>query len=149
MNVLIKEKFLNFISTFVFLITFAASIYLFINKQISIDDISIFDLVVLVLSTYRVSRMIVYEKVFSFLRYLIRKNSYKGLFNSINNLIVCPWCTSVWIGLFMFDIYYLIPYGDYFVYIVSISAVASPLILLSNNMTLRNDILKKQRDKDS
>jgi len=111
-----------------------------------IYQISAVDAIVLVLATYRISRMIVYEKIFSLVRYFISKNSGKALFASVNNLITCPWCTAVWIALFLFDIYWLVPYGDYFIYIMSISALATPLVMISNALTFRNDILKKRRD---
>ena len=106
-----------------------------------------YDAVLIILATYRISRMVVYEKVFSYFRFLIKIRTKNGFFNSINNLITCPWCTSVWIALFLLDIFYLVPYGNYFVYIMVISAIASPLILLSNYLSLQNDILKKKRDR--
>ncbi|HUS86502.1 MAG TPA: DUF1360 domain-containing protein [Bacteroidales bacterium] len=146
MDSLLKEKTLNFISLIVFLIAFIASVCFVLNTGIVIDQISAVDAIVLVLATYRISRMIVYEKIFSLVRHFISKNSGKALFASVNNLITCPWCTAVWIALFLFDIYWLVPYGDYFVYIMSISALATPLVLISNALTLRNDILKKRRD---
>jgi len=146
MDPLIKEKTLNFISSIAYLSVFIASVWLIRNAGIGIDQISAVDAIVLVLATYRISRMIVYEKIFSLVRYFISKNSGKALFASVNNLITCPWCTAVWIALFLFDIYWLVPYGDYFIYIMSISALATPLVLISNALTLRNDILKKRRD---
>ena len=146
MDNLLKEKAINFVSIFVYLIFFIASIFLFELRDLSIVDISIFDAVLLILATFRISRMIVYEKVFSYFRYLVRIRSGNSLFNSINNLITCPWCTSVWMGLFLFDLYYMVPYGRYFIYIMVISSIASPLILLSNYLSLQNDILKKRRD---
>jgi hypothetical protein len=146
MENLLKEKAFNFLSIFVYLVLFIASIFLFEYKDLSIADISIIDAVLLIFATYRISRMIVYEKVFGYFRYLIRVRSGNSFFNSINNLITCPWCTSVWIALFFFDIYYMVPYGNYFIYLMVISALASPLILLSNYLSLQNDILKKRRD---
>jgi hypothetical protein len=146
MDNLLKEKAINFVSIFVFLIFFIASVFLFELRDLSIVDISIFDTILLILATYRISRMIVYEKVFSYFRYLVRIRSGNSIINSINNLITCPWCTSVWMGLLLFDLFYMVPYGRYFVYIMVISSIASPLILLCNYLSLQNDILKKRRD---
>lgn len=146
MDNLLREKAINFLSVIVYLIIFIASIFLYEYKNLAIADISIIDAVLLILATYRISRMIVYEKVFSYFSYLIRVRSGSSIFNSINNLITCPWCTSVWIALIFFDIYYMVPYGKYLIYLMVISAIASPLILLSNYISLQNDILKKRRD---
>lgn len=146
MDNLLKEKAINFVSIFIFLIFLIVSIFLFELKGFIFSDISLLDSVLIILATYRISRMVVYEKVFSFFRYLIKGRIKNGFFNSINNLITCPWCTSVWIGLFLFDIYYMVPYGRYFIYLMVISSIASPLILLSNYLSLQNDELKKRRD---
>lgn len=128
MDNLLREKAINFLSVIVYLIIFIASIFLYEYKNLAIADISIIDAVLLILATYRISRMIVYEKVFSYFSYLIRVRSGSSIFNSINNLITCPWCTSVWIALIFFDIYYMVPYGKYLIYLMVISAIASPLI---------------------
>ena len=120
MDNLLREKALNFVSIFVFLIIFIVSIFLFELKGYFFGDISLLDSALIILATYRISRMVVYEKVFSYFRYLIKIRTKNGFFNSINNLITCPWCTSVWIALFLFDIFYLVPYGNYFIYIMVI-----------------------------
>ena len=147
MDKLIKEKALDFISSMVFIIAFIISMYLFDLKELTFSNISISDVVFIIIGTYRVTRMIVYEKIFSLFRFPFKKKAVAGLHSSINNLLTCPWCASVWVGLFVFDIYYLIPYGRFFVYLMAISAIAVPLVLLGNIATLRNDILKRERDK--
>ena len=146
MDSLLKEKVLNFISSIVYLGAFIASVFLLKTSGFELENISFTDMILIMLATYRISRMIVYEKIFSLIRYLISKNSHRTIFASVNNLITCPWCTAVWMALFLFDIYFLVPYGNYFILIMSLSAIATPLILLSNALNLRNDILKKKRD---
>jgi len=149
MNYIIREKILDFLSTLIFLVFFGISVYLFKISGKILVEISVIDAIAIVLSVYRVSRMLVYEKVFSLIRYILHKYKKNPLMGSVNNLITCPWCTGVWVSLFLFDIYYLVPYSHIFIYIIAISALASPLVLLSNNLTLRNDLLKIQRDKES
>ena len=100
----------------------------------------------IILATCRLARMIVYEKVFGLIRYLISLYLKFPVVRSLNNLITCPWCTGVWVALIIVDIYYLIPFGNYLIIFLAVSAVASPLILLSNYLNMRNDILKKQKD---
>lgn len=146
MNPLHREKVLNFASMLVFLAFLAGSVWVARYLGFRLTKVTLFDMVLLSLSCYRISRMLVYEKIFSLIRFYISTNSDKALIGSINNLITCPWCTGVWVALFVFDVYYLVPFGNYLIYILSIAAIASPLVVLSNNLTLRNDILKEQRD---
>lgn len=147
MDKLIKAKLLDFISSMVFIGAFLISMYLFNIEELTISHISVSDVLFIIIGTYRVTRMVVYEKIFSLFRFPFKKKAGAGLHSSINNLLTCPWCASVWISLFIFDIYYLVPYGRFFVYLMAISAIAAPLVLVGNIATLHNDILKRKRDK--
>lgn len=147
MDKAIKGKVLDFISSIVFIVAFLISMYLFNLQKLTISHISVSDILLIIIGTYRVTRMVVYEKIFSLFRLPFKKRAGAGLHSSINNLLTCPWCASVWVSLFVFDIYYLVPYGRFFVYLMAISAIAAPLVFLGNMATLRNDILKKKRDR--
>ena len=146
MHPLLKEKFFNFLSTLIYLIAVGLSVYLLRIIHFTAEKISVFDLVVISLATFRLARMVVYEKVFGLIRYGVAQFLKYPFFRSLNNLITCPWCTGIWSALLLFDIYYLVPFGSYLIYFLAIAAIASPLVVLSNNLTVRNDILKKQRD---
>lgn len=146
MNPLLKEKVLNFLSVLIYLFFFGISIFFVTKKEVSISHISLTDVGIMILATYRIARMIVYERVFGLFRYWISLYLKYPFVRSLNNLITCPWCTGVWVALAVFDIYYMIPYGNYLIFLFAISAVASPLILLSNIIVLHNDAMKKHRD---
>ena len=146
MNPLLKEKILDFCSSIIFLVFLVATGFLVRYMEFSLKDINIFDSIVIILSTYRISRMLIYEKVFGLIRHILKVNTDKLIISSINNLLSCPWCTAVWISLFVFNIYYFVPMGNILIYILSVSGIAAPLVLLSNNLSLRNDLLKKERD---
>jgi len=147
MNPLLKEKILNFSSSLIFLGFLVATGFLVEYMNFTLKNISLLDTAVIIISTYRISRMLVYEKVFSLIRHILKTNSDKAIISSFNNLISCPWCTAVWISLFVFDIFYFVPMGNVMIYIISISGVAVPLVLLSNNISMKNDLLKKEKDK--
>ena len=146
MNHPFREKVLNFNSILVFVVILACSVYLAFLLKISLNSLSVIDIILLSLSCYRLSRMIVYEKVFELIRNYLGSNTDKALIGSIHNLITCPWCAGVWVSLIVFDIYYLLPFGKYLIYILAISAIATPLVMLNSNLKLRNDILKEQRE---
>ncbi|MFO1445573.1 DUF1360 domain-containing protein [Bacillus sp. Bva_UNVM-123] len=84
-----------------------------------------FELIVLAIASFRLTRLIVYDKITEFIRspflddveeknengeieiYTIPKKG--GLRGFIGELISCYWCTGVWTSLFLFVIYLQIP----------------------------------------
>jgi len=148
MNSFMREKVVNFLSIFVFLIVLSISIYLLQQTGFKIEEVTILDLVIITLATFRVIRMLMYEKVFGIIRYLINSRGDKLFFNSLGNLVKCPWCTGVWAALFAFDLHYLIPYGLYLNYLLAIAGVASVLVVAVNNMNYKSDILERDRSQE-
>lgn len=134
MHIFLKEKLYNLLSVIAFLIVLAGSLLLAHQCEISLTEFTWSDLLWLVLATFRLSRMIVHEKVFSIFRYLISKTLKYPLGRSLNYLITCPWCTSMWAALFIFDVFLLVPYGKVLIILLAISALAVPLLLLSEMM---------------
>lgn len=148
MNNFMREKVFNFVSIFVFLIFLSGSIYLFQHIGFNIERISILDLVIITLATFRVIRMLMYEKVFGIIRYHINSRGEKMFFKSLGNIVKCPWCIGVWAALFIFDLHYLIPYGLYLSYILAISGVASVMVVAVNNLNYKSDIYERERSRE-
>jgi len=148
MNSFVREKVIDFLSTFVFLIALSISIFLLQQNGFKIDIITILDLIIITLATFRVIRMLMYEKIFGIIRYFINSRGEKLFFNSVGNLVKCPWCTGVWAALFIFDLHYLLPYGIYLNYLLAISGVASVMVVAVNNLNYKSDILKKERTQE-
>jgi hypothetical protein len=139
MNIFLREKYFNVGSAFFFLLCIGGSVYTINAFGKSISQLGWSDTILLSLATYRLARMIVYEKVFSLFRYFIGKKISSPLGMSLNYLITCPWCTGVWVALFLFDIYFLVPYGNILVYLLAIAGIATPLVQLSIYLTRLTD----------
>lgn len=94
------------------------------------------------LASFRLTRLIVFDKITSFLRapffneieetneageieiYLIPKE--KGLKGWIGQLLSCYWCTGIWVSLFIGYVYTLeLPIGEFFIIILAIAAIGS------------------------
>jgi len=145
MNNFLREKVIDFLSIFVFLLFLATSIFLLQYTGFTLELVSILDLVIITLATFRITRMLMYEKVFGILRYLINSRGEKLFFRSVGNLVKCPWCTGVWASLVIFDLHYLIPYGMYLNYVLAIAGVASVMVVVVNNLNYKSDILERER----
>ncbi len=94
--------------------------------------IDFFDVLIMGLATFRIIRLITYDKIFSFVRefflhevegvYVKRDGGFKRL---VSELIECMWCTGLWAGLFVFVAYLANPVGTFLVYILAIAALGS------------------------
>lgn len=112
-------------------------------------SIPFFDLCLLILATFRLTRLFVYDKITHFLRdmfqhaeeeytqegvtYTKKVERSHGALRVAYELLVCPWCFSVWAGLFVAYAYFLktelfwLP-----ILILAISGVATAIQILVN-----------------
>ncbi|MBN8199157.1 MULTISPECIES: DUF1360 domain-containing protein [Bacillaceae] len=101
-------------------------------------DISAMELLILSLASFRLTRLMVYDKITEFLRkpflkeveeknqvgeteiYLVvREGRIRGFFGE---LLSCYWCTGVWSAIFIYAVYYF--YASWSAPILMILAVA-------------------------
>lgn len=129
-----KHQAWNFWSAFVFFGLVALVGVLLQRKQVEIKEIAFRDAVVLVLATYRLTRILVFEKIFKYLRDFMKRRQDYYVIGTIGSIITCPWCAGVWVTLFTILFYYVVPYGDLLVYVLALAGVASLFILVSNMM---------------
>ena len=112
-------------------------------------SIPLFDLGIIVLATFRLTRLFVYDKITLFLRDLFQHTEEEytqegvtytkkterttGPLRVAYELLVCPWCFSIWAALFVTYAYFLrtelfwLP-----ILILAISGVATAVQILVN-----------------
>jgi len=142
-------KKLNIIALLLFLgFIFLGTQYL---KRISAlpSVITFFDSSVIILSVFRLSRLISYDNVFLFLREAfldVKRVSYaeggeehtervpsaNSLKRILSRLFGCPWCIGVWLSMFTFFIYFAFPFTRIFFMILAIAGAASLLQVFTN-----------------
>ena len=129
-----KHQAWNFWSVFVFLCAIAIVGFFLDKKGIDIRDLSLKEAVLVILASYRMTRILVFEKIFKYLRDVL--NRRKGLYvvGTLSSIITCPWCMGVWVTLFIIVFYFLVPYGALLVYVLALAGLASLVILFSNLM---------------
>jgi hypothetical protein len=126
------EQVWNVLSMIVFVLLLIAAGILFIRSGIDITRITWGDLILISIATYRMIRLLVYDRIFKLVRDFIRSFEGTGLGDSLKTIITCPWCAGVWISLFNIAIFYLVPFGQLFIYVMSIAGIATFLQLGSN-----------------
>ncbi|MFH0758757.1 MAG: DUF1360 domain-containing protein [Bacteroidota bacterium] len=138
-----KHQAWNFWSAFFFFAMVLLVGYLFEKKGIEIEDITLKEAIVIVLASYRMTRIIVFEKIFKYLRDMVKQRDKLYIIGTVGNIITCPWCAGVWVTLIIVVFYYLVPYGTLLTYVLALAGVASIVILYSNMLQMRAD--RKQR----
>lgn len=143
MKITNAEKIWNFISSLVFAFFVVVVGILLGRKGVILEEISILNLVIMMLATYRLTRIIVYDRVFKVFRDFIKSFEGTGIGDSMKAIITCPWCAGVWVALYVVFVFFLIPYGDFFVYIMAISGVATYIQISINYIGLASEEKQK------
>jgi hypothetical protein len=113
------------------------------------NSIPLFDLGLIILATFRLTRLFVYDKITHFIRdmfqhveeiytqegitYYAKTARTGGPLRTAYELLICPWCFSIWAGLFVVYAYFL--NKDIFwlpILILAISGVATAIQVFVN-----------------
>ena len=131
-----KDKSWNFLATIFFVLCLIGLGFYLRSQEIKLQDASLLDLFIMSLATYRLTRILVFDKIFKLFRDFIRSRSGWKVFYVIKEIITCPWCAGVWVAMTIVILYYFVPFGKLFIYILAISGVASFFVILVNNIGL-------------
>lgn len=138
-----KHQAWNFWSAFVFFGAVVLVGYLLRKKGVDIEDMTFKEAVLIILASYRLTRILVFEKIFKYFRDVLKKGEDLYLVGTVSSIITCPWCSGVWVTLIIIVFYYLVPYGVLLCYVLALAGIASLVILYSNMLHMKTD--RKQR----
>lgn len=127
-----KHQAWNFWSVFVFLSALAVVGYFLWKKEVDIEELSFKEALVIILASFRMTRILVFERIFKYFRDVLKRREDLYVVGTIHAMITCPWCAGVWITLIILVLYYLVPFGVLLVYVLALAGLASMLILVSN-----------------
>jgi hypothetical protein len=127
-----QQKFWNFMATVIYMILTVLLGYALKRKGVEIEQIRIWEVFVLALATYRLTRILVFDKIFKFFRDFFRSKSRVYVFYVVKEILGCPWCAGVWVALTIVAIYFLVPYGNLFIYLLAIAGIASFFVIFVN-----------------
>ena len=138
-----KHQAWNFWSAFFFFGMVALFGYLLQKKGVDIKDMNFKEAIIIVLASYRLTRILVFEKIFKYFRDVLKRREDLYLLGTLSSIITCPWCAGVWVTLTIIVFYYLVPFGALLVYVLALAGIASIVILYSNMLHMRTE--RKQR----
>jgi len=106
-------------------------------------ELMLVDYVLITLASFRIIRVVIYDKIFAFFReQFYDASEYKGQVvltkpergprRTLADLLSCPWCFGVWATAMVSFFYLLTPYAFFPVLFLALSAAASVLQIGSN-----------------
>jgi hypothetical protein len=149
----IQQKSSNFLATLFFLACVAGLGFLFKKSGIATEDFTLGNITLMVFATYRMTRILVFDKIFKLFRDFFRIHQRMYVFFVIKEIITCPWCAGVWVALVVVAIYFLVPFGQILTIILAISGLGSFVVILVNYVGLQTeekqfDMREKTKDSD-
>lgn len=152
----------NFFFTLIFVIVGTLFYITLLRLDKLPQSISVFDFIILSLTTFRVIRLFVYDNIFLFMREVFMDStitvvdgeeqysfteSMSALKRTLHKLALCPWCIGVWASLCSLFVFYLIPESYILFLIFAVAGLASLFQISSNMIGWQAEHLKKMTEK--
>lgn len=147
---------------FVFLVFFTgllvmATIILKTEARMAYTDLTLFDIALISLASFRLTRLFVYDSVTRFFReqfYDVKMVRNKAVLvkplvgprRTLADLICCPWCFGTWATLCVAFFYLLTPWAYFPTLILALSSTATLLQLCANALGWKAEQLKKENE---
>lgn len=154
----------NFIFAIIFLLQVGGAMYILYTLGRMPTYIPLFDFSIIVLATFRLARLFVYDKITQFVRdwflirtvvddgagtgVIIRQKPMGGPGRTIADLLDCPWCFTIWAALAVSFLYFLTPFAWFPIFMLAISGLGTFVMLLSNMIGWRAEELKQSSNKN-
>ena len=143
-----KHQAWNFWSALVFLGAVVLVGYLFKKEGVDIEELTFKQALLIILASYRMTRILVFEKIFKYFRDVLKKRENLYVIGTIHSMITCPWCAGVWVTLIIIVFYFMVPYGVLLVYVLALAGLASMVILVSNLLHMYTERRQRIHQKD-
>ena len=104
--------------------------------------VDVFDLVVIALATFRLVRLVTFDKIFASVRHMFLVRQADGSYTkpdggprrTVAELMECLWCTGIWAALCATTLYFISDFGRFLTIILAVAAVGSFLQAYSRTM---------------
>lgn len=131
------------------------SIILSSEARMGFAELTLFDLTLLTLASFRLTQLFVYDTMTKFLReqfYDVKVVRTKAVLvkpvtgprRTLADLFSCPWCFGIWAATVVIFFYLLTPYAYFPILIFALSSIASFLQIFTNMVGNKAELLKKE-----
>lgn len=117
------------------------------------ESITFMDLTLLSFATFRLARLMVYDKITAFFREQFwdvvevrgkrtLEKPLKGPRRTMADLLSCPWCIGMWSGATVVFFYYLTPYAYFPILFLAVAGLGSLLQMIANMIGWKAELMK-------
>ncbi len=113
--------------------------------------ISTFDLILLILASFRLVRAVTYDKMLKFVRDWCHyktdgtERTY-GVIRTLYDLMSCPWCTGIYTSILVVFLYFISPVWWFVILIFALSGMATFLQLVINLVGTKYELADLELD---
>ena len=105
-------------------------------------SLSVFDLLLISLATFRLIRLVCFDKIFSFARVVFYDTlpdgtmikPPKGFRRAVAELMECPWCVGIWASCVITVFYVVTPLGRFFAILLMTAALGTFFQVISRRV---------------
>jgi hypothetical protein len=149
----------NFIFSLLFLAILAVSVWYVGIVRGFPHSIPVFDALILIGASFRITRLIVYDKITRFFReWFVDKKVIthdskqwveimpiiRGIRGTIHDLLGCPWCIGIWSSLVATFFYFVFPWAWYLILFLALAGASSLIQIIANLIGWKAEALKQQ-----
>lgn len=107
-----------------------------------------FDVLLMAFATFRITRLIVYDKIARWFRGLFCREG--GFFETVQDLLGCPWCIGIWAALLVTFCYFVYAWAWSVIFFLALAGMGSLLQVVANAVGWKAETLKMEaREKGS
>ncbi len=152
------QNFWNFILSLFFLCVLIAALYIMaVVRGGFLISVPPFDALLMALATFRITRLIVYDKITRWFRelfadtrefeqagvvYVEIKPYGSGFRHTLHELLQCPWCIGIWSALAVMFFYYIYPWAWSVIFFLALAGVGSLIQVWANGVGWKAENLK-------
>jgi hypothetical protein len=125
------QNFWNFIFSIFFIgVLVVAILYMKEARGGYMLSVAPFDALIIALATFRITRLVVYDKITRWFRDLFMGRN--GPLGTVADLLQCPWCIGIWASLVVVFCYVLFPWAWFIIFFLAMAGVGSFLQIVAN-----------------
>lgn len=133
----------NFIfSLFFFIVLGAAVWYVGMVQGSYPTSIPPFDVLLISFAAFRITRLLVYDKIAQWLRDMFAGARVGTFRHTIEDLFACPWCIGFWGALSAATAYYTVPWAWFVILFLALAGIGSLLQVVANAIGWHAENLK-------
>lgn len=96
-------------------------------------SVPVFDFILIAIATFRLIHLFVYDDITGYIRKFFGRFE-KGLSKTMSNLLSCPWCTGIWVGLFVGFFYFFTPIAWYVIFIIAAAGAGTLIDIIAERI---------------